>query len=249
MELYYWIVFTVFGVIIGSFLNVCIYRIPRKESIVFGSSHCTNCNENIPPYDLIPIFSYLFLGGKCRFCKQKISLRYPAVEMLNGGIYFLLYFKFGFSLDTLLYAAMSSVLIVAAMIDFDTTEVPDGLVISLLVVGVLSFFSGSISPIQRIIGFFTASGFLLVLALAIKNSVGGGDIKLMAAAGLIMGWKLILLSLFSGYIFGGIICMILIILKRIGRKQVIPFVPFLSVGIFFSAIVGKDILSWYFSFF
>ncbi|MEG2814324.1 MAG: prepilin peptidase, partial [Oscillospiraceae bacterium] len=131
-EIYYFCLVAILGLLIGSFLNVCIYRIPLKESIAKGSSHCTSCQMKIKRYDLIPVFSWIFLGGKCRNCKSKISPRYPLIELLNCLMYILIYWTCGMNFKTLLFCALSSVLIVITMIDIDTGEIPNGLIIFIL---------------------------------------------------------------------------------------------------------------------
>lgn len=249
MEYFNAAIFAVFGLLIGSFLNVCIYRIPRKESIVFGRSHCAGCSAEIAPRDLIPVLSYLFLGGKCRSCKAKISQRYPLVELLNGILYALVYLRFGFSLKTLVLAALVSVLIAVSGIDIDTREIPNGLVIALLILGAASFFTGGVLWWERLIGFAAASGILLLLALVWRDSMGGGDIKLMAAVGLILGWKLILLALLMAFILGGAYGAALLLLKKAARRDSIAFAPALSAGIVFAALFGEALLRWYAHFF
>ena len=110
----------ILGLVIGSFLNVCIYRIPKEESIAFPPSHCANCKHNLSPIDLVPVFSYIFLRGRCRYCKEKISIRYPLIESLNGILYLIVYLKFGLTLIALKYCILVSILIVIGMIDYDT---------------------------------------------------------------------------------------------------------------------------------
>ncbi|MEG2295657.1 MAG: prepilin peptidase, partial [Oscillospiraceae bacterium] len=118
------IMIVILGLLIGSFLNVCIYRIPIKKSIAYGRSYCTNCKNIIKPYDLVPVLSYLILGGKCRFCKEKISMRYPTIEILTGLLYGAVFLRFGYTTQTVIMCTLASILIVASMIDFDIMEIP-----------------------------------------------------------------------------------------------------------------------------
>lgn len=254
LQTYFSILFPILGLLIGSFLNVCIYRIPKKESIAVGASHCTSCRERIKPYDLIPLFSYIFLGGKCRSCKSKISLRYPAIELLNALLYTFAVLTFGLTLKCVMLCAMFSILIVISMIDLDTGEIPNGLSLALIIISSLGFISNDIPFWHRLIGFAAASGILLILAI-FTNGFGGGDIKMMAGCGLILGWKNVLLALFVGVVLGGAIGAV----KLIQRKRTVtddsvthdaltmPFGPALAIGCIVCAFYGEHILSWYIS--
>lgn len=245
MEIYFGILIPILGLLFGSFLNVCIYRIPKKESIVVGSSHCMNCNKKIKWYDLFPLFSYIFLLGKCRNCKTKISIRYPLIETLNCILYFIIYLMYGLSLQTILYCAMASAFIVISMIDFDTKEIPNGLHIFLLCLSPLSFIINDMPFWHKLIGFVAASGILLILAV-FTNGFGGGDIKLMAVCGLLIGYKNILLGLFIGIILGGIVgSLILIFKKQKEKRPEMAFGPYLCIGTLIAALYGNQIITWY----
>lgn len=246
-EVYYFCLISILGLLIGSFLNVCIYRVPLKESIAKGSSHCTSCQQKIKRYDLIPVFSYLFLRGKCRNCKSKISPRYPIIELVNCLMYILIYITFGISVMTLILCALVSVLIVVTMIDIDTGEIPNGLIIFILCLSPLVLFLDDMPIWERLIGFVAASLILLIFAL-VADAFGGGDIKLMAACGLLLGYKNILLALFIGIILGGILGGILLITrKKKGKKATMAFGPALAAGVMFSSLYGTQILDWYIS--
>jgi leader peptidase (prepilin peptidase)/N-methyltransferase len=222
----YLIVFVI-GILTGSFLNICISRIPQKESIALHPSHCAACGRELTAADLIPVLSYMFLGGKCRYCKAPISVQYPFTELLSGILFLLLFCKYNLSLLFVKYTIITCILIVIAVIDFNTREIPDGLLILGIITAVI-FISvdSSITIGNAIIGF--AAGFCIFLAIAIaSNAMGGGDIKLMAFLGLAVGWRNILLvSLFS-FIIGSVISLLLIIFKIKGRKDYIPFAPFI----------------------
>jgi len=237
----------ILGLLIGSFLNVCIYRIPRKEEIVYTPSHCFSCGHQLAWYDLIPILTYIRLGGKCRYCQAKISIQYPIIELSNGAAYMGIFAIYGLSLETVFYCALFSILLVVAVIDFKHTIIPNGLVIALMVLGVGHLFIDPKNIFHYIIGFFAASLVLLLIAVITRGKMGGGDIKLMAAAGFLLGWQDIMLALILGSAVGAVIGVTLIILKVIKREQMIPFGPFLAVGIMVSALYGEAIISWYLS--
>lgn len=241
----------IFGLLVGSFLNVCIYRIPLNKTIVKGRSYCTSCNSLIPWFCNIPLFSYLFLRGRCRSCKEAISPIYPAVELLNAVLYLLIYSVFGLSVLFLFFAALFSILVIISFIDLKHQIIPDGLLAAMLIVGIGHGIYQTVSfgtPWYLwVIGFFAASLPLFILGLIFPEGMGGGDIKLMAAAGLFIGWKLILLSLFLGALYGGIVSIFVILVKKGTRKTALPFGPMLSLGIITSVLYGSQLLSLYLS--
>ena len=155
----------IYGIVIGSFLNVCIYRIPQKEDIVRESSHCMSCGHRLKWYDLVPLFSYLFLKGKCRYCGSKLSKQYPIVEALNGILYVVVFYATDFSWDSILYCLMTSALIVLSVIDYRTYEIPFGINVFLFVLGVIRCVFGKGDRGTLMIGFFAVSLFLLLLSL------------------------------------------------------------------------------------
>lgn len=237
------------GLIIGSFLNVCIYRIPRKEEIVYTPSHCFSCGRKINWYDLFPVISYIILKGRCRHCNQKVSIQYPIIELSNGAAYMGILTVNGYNIETALLCILFSMLLVIAMIDYKYQIIPNGLVIAILVVAGIHLAYNYTNWLEYLIGFFAVSLLLLVVGILTNGKMGGGDIKLMAAVGLFLGWKLIILALFIGSIIGSIIGISLMVLKVIKRKQPIPFGPFLSLGIIISALFGEEIIAWYLQFF
>lgn len=249
------LVFTfLLGMILGSFVNVCIYRIPKKISIVTPPSSCTNCGYKIKWYDNIPVLSYLILGGKCRKCGEPISIQYPLVEMFTGFIIALMFITLGLTIDMLFLSILVVILIVIAGIDIKTMLIPNGTVIALLVLGLLYsgfrlIFPGATAfPIKwfdPLIGFFIASLPLLLLAVLSKGGMGGGDIKLMAVAGVFLGWKGALVAMVVGSIVGAIVSLLLIALGKKSRKDLIPFGPFLCIGILFAALFTQGLISWY----
>ncbi|MBU5677587.1 prepilin peptidase [Alkaliphilus sp. MSJ-5] len=242
------IVTLLLGTIIGSFLNVCIYRIPLKESIAFPPSHCSKCNTSLRALDLVPVCSFLFIKGKCRYCGEKISYQYPLIELLNGLLYLWVYLKFGLTLEFLAYSILCSILIVVGIIDYYHQVIPDTINIFGFVCGFIFHtinFSSLLNFLQYLFGFLVGGGFLLLIAVVTKGAMGGGDIKLMAMLGFWLGWKFTLLNLFQSFILGGFISIILILLKFKDVKDMIPFGPFIVLATLITLFYGNDIISYY----
>lgn len=234
----------VYGIVIGSFLNVCIYRIPKKESIVTVSSHCMNCDHKLKWYDLFPLFSFLFLKGRCRYCGIKLSLQYPLVEFLNGALYVIVFLVNGMNIESVLYCFLVSALLVLSVIDYRTMEIPIVVNAVILGIGILHMIFDLDRWLHYVIGFFAASLFLLLcLILTRGKGIGGGDIKLMAVAGLCLGWGDILLALVFGCIIGSVIQCIVIAATK--KKAKFAMGPYLSVGIFVAMLWGERFLDWY----
>lgn len=246
------LIFTL-GTLVGSFLNVCIYRIPKKESIAYPPSHCTSCGTKLKPIDLIPIVSYIFCKGKCKYCGEQVSLQYPIIELLTGLIFLLFLTKFGLSMDFLFYIILFSILIVISGIDYHHQIIPDILVLITFVLGIglkLTLFSidgQAIDIINSSLGLLIGGGFLLLVAIVSRGGMGGGDIKLMAALGFWIGWKYTILALLLSFLIGGILSLGLLITKVKSRGEFIPFGPFLVIGFMMTALWGERILNWYFS--
>lgn len=233
-----------FGITIGSFLNVCIYRIPRKEDIVLERSHCMSCGNVLKWYELIPVISFLIQGGKCRSCKTKLSMQYPLIELANGLIYIWIFAVKGFGLESVLFCVCASTLIVISMIDFRTYEIPFGCNLVILALGAVRLILDLPHWYDYVIGFFTVSGiFMIIYWITRGNGIGGGDIKLMAAAGLLLGWKEILLALVIGSVAGSVIHLILMKVQK--KDRVLAFGPYLALGIFFAMLYGNAIITWY----
>lgn len=243
-----YIIIFLYGIVIGSFLNVCIFRIPKQENIVKIRSHCMNCGYQLKWYDLVPVFSYLCLRGKCRSCKQKISVQYPLIELLNGVLYCIVFAVYGISVEALLYALLASALIALSVIDFRTYEIPVGINVFILALGLIRIVTDYADWLDYAVGFLIVSGFLYIVHLVTKGrGIGGGDIKLMAAAGLLLGWKLILLAFVLGCIIGSVVHIAR--MKISGQGHMLAFGPYLSVGIIISALAGEQMIAWYLSWF
>ena len=236
------------GMCIFSFLNVVIYRVPRHMNFITGRSHCTHCGHALSGLDMIPVISWLCLRGKCRYCKAPVSARYTVVELLGGMLALLSVYQYGFQWKALTLFAFFAVLTAVAFVDADTMEIPDGFVIAAALVGVISIFVfPEISLVSRLIGIVCVSGPMLLLAMLIAGGFGGGDIKLMAACGIFMGWKISLLAMFFAALAGGAYGVILMARKKAGRKSQFAFGPFLCVGMAAAFLWGEKILNWYLS--
>ncbi|QCU03303.1 prepilin peptidase [Blautia sp. SC05B48] len=246
LEIVPYIVIFIFGITIGSFLNVCIYRIPLHQSIVTVSSHCMTCGRKLKWYDMVPVFSWLLLGGKCRSCKSKISFQYPVIESLNGILYVVICLVNGMDLFSLIYCLMTSALLTLSLIDWRTYEIPPGINGFLFILGVAAAVLDRGNLLSHLAGMVCVSGFLGILYLISRGrAIGGGDIKLMFACGLILGWKQIILAFLLGCIIGSVIHLIRIRVQ--GEGHVLAMGPYLSAGIFLAALWGNAWISWYIS--
>ena len=240
-----YIIIFLYGIVIGSFLNVCIYRIPKQENIAKVRSHCMQCGHQLKWYELIPLFSYLLQGGKCRACKTKISVQYPLIEAANGILYVFIFLINGINVDSLLYCLLTSALLVLSMIDFRTYEIPIGINYFIFGLGVIRTVVHYTDWLNHVIGFFAVSVVLYIIILATKGrGIGGGDMKLMAVCGLFLGWKEIILAFLLGCIIGSVVH---IIRMRVSKcDHVLALGPYLSIGVFISMLWGIQWISWYF---
>lgn len=243
----------IIGLLLGSFYNVCIHRYGR-QSIIFPGSHCPNCKHKLTWWENIPLFSYALLQGRCRSCRQHISLRYPFIEALSGLLAFAFAWKFGFGIEWLVYMFFIGILLIASFIDFENYILPD---IFTLGGGVLAVAASFILPVgykNGLIGAAIGAGFFLLLQQSYKflrgiDGLGTGDIKLMILLGALIGWRglpiMILLSAFSALIVS------LFYLKKNtakGMQTAIPFGPFLSLGAILQILFGNDIIQFYLDF-
>jgi len=261
-----------FGLIVGSFLNVCILRIPADKSIVLPASSCTKCGKAIAPYDNIPVLSWIFLGGKCRNCKTKISGMYPAVELLTGLLFLGCYFAFGPTIDALKWAVFAALLVVLTITDLRERILPDEVNFFGLGAGLLfSFFTKSLDgtalwmankwfdfpPPQVALSFADAalgalagSGLLWIVAegyfrIRGREGMGLGDVKMMAAVGAFLGLKRTLLTVLLGSLLGSVIGILLIAISKKGRDYELPFGTFLGAGALLVVFFGTPALHWY----
>ena len=242
----------IFGICVGSFLNVCIYRLPLSKSIVFPSSACPDCQVPIRFYDNIPLISYLLLKGKCRNCHTGISVRYPLVELMGGLFAVCVYLKFNLTLEALTAYIFIAALLVITFIDIDHRIIPDVISLPGIPMGfAASLFVSSIHYLDSIIGILVGGGSLLIVAwvynlLTKKEGMGGGDIKLLAMIGAFIGWKGVLLTIFLSSAIGTVSGLLLMLRSRKTMKMAIPFGPFLSIGAIIYIFFGKELIFWYF---
>lgn len=244
-----------FGATVGSFLNVCIYRIPAGLSIVFPSSNCPKCHAKIKPYDNIPILSYIILRGKCRSCKAPFSARYALVELVTGLFALATYLRFGLTPSLLFYFMFIATLIVITFIDIDHYIIPDVISIPMLAIGlVASIFSkklGLAVPLKSaLIG--SASGAAVILLIAglyyvikKKEGMGMGDTKLLAMLGAFLGVKSIFFIIFVGSLLGAVYAIPYMLISKKGRDQMIPFGPFLCSSAVIYLFYGEQIIMAY----
>ncbi len=242
----------IFGACIGSFLNVCIHRIPKGQSVAFPGSSCPFCKHSIPWYLNIPIVSFVVLKGRCRQCDTPISARYPAVEILAGIVSAALVFKFGLTIPSLFWFVFISVLIIISFIDMDLQIIPDILSLPGIVIFASSFiFIPEITLRDTITGILLGGGSLYAVALTYyfirkEEGMGGGDIKLLAMIGAATGWKGVLFTIMTGSLLGTIAGIMIMIATRITDiKLRIPFGPYLSAGAVLYIFFGKQIIQWY----
>ena len=297
-----YIIVVLFGMCVGSFMNVLIYRIPKGEDFVRSHSHCMSCGHRLAWYDMFPVFSFLFLRGKCRYCGAKLSIQYPIIEAVNGALWGLCYYRYDLTVMGIVTAGLLSALVVIAVIDERTMEIPFGLNAFIFILAVIKVISeiaavsvregalhdflyqtagDEVDPILKfitiiggnetghyrslvdalidgegitiahilvthIVGFVIVSGVMLIILLITKGrGIGGGDVKLMAAAGLCLGWKMIILSLFLGCIVGTVVHLIRMKVSGAGRKLAMG--PYLALGIAFNALFGVDVIFAYVS--
>jgi len=243
------------GLLIGSFLNVVIYRFPRGESVILPASHCPYCGHQIKPWENIPVLSYLFLRGRCSSCETKISLRYPLVELLTGIVFYASYVKYGLSWDLLVFSLFGALLITIAFIDIDHLIIPDSMVLIGLIPGLYLWFTrGGDLLIPQLIGFLGlgVAFFLIRLVGTLvfkKEAMGWGDVKFAAMAGWVQGWDISIVSMFLAFLSATLLFTILIPVGVIKRQQQVPFGPFLCLGIWLGLMWGKEIIDWYLTLF
>ena len=242
-----------FGLALGSFLNVVIYRLPLKQSIVYPPSTCPHCKERIRVYDNLPLISYLLLLGRCRQCRHPISPQYPLVEAVTGIFSLALFLKLGASLEYVFFLLFGAALVAIAFIDLHHKIIPDALSLP----GIVAGFAFSLIPssplswMDSLIGIIGGGGFLLLVGIAFekitgREGMGMGDVKMLAMIGAWMGWRsllfIILLSSLAGSLIGGA----MLVLSRQGARARIPFGPFLALGTLFYLFFGNELVQWYF---
>jgi leader peptidase (prepilin peptidase)/N-methyltransferase len=241
-----------FGAVIGSFLNVCIHRLPRGESVAWPASRCPACAAPIAAYDNVPILSYLVLRGRCRACGAPISVRYPLIELANALGYALILWRFGPGWPALVYALLYSALLVVTGIDLSHQIIPNVITLPGIAIGVLC--AVTILPVgflDSALGILVGGGLLLGLAWVSpyvfgKEGMGLGDVKLVAMVGAFLGWRPALLTIMVGAVVGSVVGLTLIALKVMRREHYIPFGPFLALGAVVALLFYREVVTWYF---
>jgi leader peptidase (prepilin peptidase)/N-methyltransferase len=241
----------IFGALIGSFLNVCICRLPEGESIVFPGSRCPQCHHPIPFYDNIPILSYLWLHGRCRNCHHPISLQYLIVEGTTALISLVSFMTFGPSWSYLIYFSFMAALTVMTVIDLYHQIIPD--VISLPGIGaglLASLVLPKITFVNSLLGVLLGGGSLFLVAtlyqwLFKREGMGGGDVKLLAMIGAFLGWKAVILTILFSSLIGSLVGISIMLIKGKDFKYAIPYGPFLSIGAALSLFYGEEVIRWY----
>ena len=241
-----------FGLVIGSFLNVVIYRLPRQVPFLAGRSVCPHCNAQLKWYHNIPVLSFALLGGRCAFCGGRISYRYPAVEIINALFYIYFYWQFGFSLNFGIFAFLSSVLLVIFFIDLDFQIIPDVITLPGILVGLaVSLLPGGIGIVNAAIGLLVGGSSLYLIAmlgdwLFKKESMGGGDVKMAAMLGAFLGWQKIILIFISSAVIGLVVSLVIMIFSaQVRETRVVPFGPFLATAAMLSIVYGDQLISLY----
>jgi leader peptidase (prepilin peptidase)/N-methyltransferase len=252
------------GLLVGSFLNVCIYRVPRRKSIVSPPSACPNCGSKIKPWHNIPVLSYILLGGRCAYCGAGISVRYPLIELLNALLYVATLYRFGVRPSdpyigilpmeqSFLIMALISAFIVVTFIDLEHQIIPDGITLPGIVLGLILGPLVLRNPaipwhtgfVNSLLGMVVGGGAFYIIAVLSRGGMGGGDIKLIAMIGAFLGWEAVLLTIFVGSLFGAVVGIWLMVFKGMKRKTPIPFGPFLVAGAMAAIFCGPAFLSWY----
>ncbi|HXH83113.1 MAG TPA: A24 family peptidase [Candidatus Tectomicrobia bacterium] len=236
------------GLVIGSFLNVVIARLPERRSLLWPASSCPGCGAAIAWRDNIPVVSYLALRGRCRACAMAIPARYVVVEVATAALFVGAYVAFGPTLDALVAAVFLSALLAVTVIDLERQIIPDAITLPGILAGVVANLATGRVPMRDcVVGILLGGGLFFVIILASRGGMGGGDMKLGAMLGAFLGWKILLLAVFVAVLLGGIVAVVLMALGRRGRKDAIPFGPFLAAGGAAGMLWGEGVVQWYVS--
>ncbi|MFW5984952.1 MAG: prepilin peptidase [Halanaerobiaceae bacterium] len=234
------------GLIIGSFLNVVIYRLPRNESIVFPASHCPECGTRLRVPDLVPVVSFLIYRGRCRYCRSRISRQYLAVELSTGILLLLLFINYDFTAVFFVYSLLSCLLLVCSVIDLQEMIIPNKITYPGIVLGLsLTLLTGHQTLVSSLLGIIIPGGLLFLIAVFYQKGLGFGDVKLIAMIGAFAGWLSALVGLFLGSLMGTIFCLPFILTGSLDRKTRIPFGPLISLGAVMMLIWGEYIINIY----
>lgn len=249
MNIAYTIIFFIFGLVLGSFYNVVGLRIPKKESIVTPPSHCTACQKRLQPIDLVPIFSYIFLGGKCRQCGTKISPLYMITEFVTGVLFAFSYWQLGFTAELAVALLFISLLIIINVSDIAYMLIPDKILLFFLPLLIAGRICSPLSPWwDSIVGAAVGFSMLYLVAVVSKGGMGGGDIKLFFLIGIVLGTVNSLLTLFLASFIGLIVGLIILKARGQGRKTPVPFGPSISVAAVIVYFYGDALIDWYWNY-
>ncbi|MEI4769411.1 prepilin peptidase [Psychrobacillus sp. FJAT-51614] len=250
MEIVITILFFIYGLIFGSFFNVVGLRIPKGESIVRPPSHCTVCDRNLTTRDLVPVFSYLFLRGKCRGCGTKIHWMYPVMELVTGLLFAFAYFQLGFTLELAVAILFISLLVIITISDIAYMLIPDKILLFFLIPLIVFRIFSPLTPWwDSILGAIIGFGILFLIAVLSKGGMGGGDIKLFFVIGLVLGTTHTLLTLFLASLIGAIVGVITLRIAKKGRKTPIPFGPSIAIAAIIAYFFGNSLVDWYMNMF
>jgi leader peptidase (prepilin peptidase) / N-methyltransferase len=244
------IVLAAFGLAVGSFLNVCIHRIPRRESLVHPPSRCPACQQRLRWYDNVPVLGYAWLGGRCRSCRAPISIRYPVVELVTMVVFLLHYAAFDWSALLAVRLLFACVLIVLFAIDLEHHLLPNVITLPGIVVGLLSSLFVPPGIIDALIGTVVGGGVLWLIGEAYyryagEEGMGGGDVKMLAMVGAFLGWQQVILTLVLSSVAGSVIGLLLIATRRGNLKHELPYGTFLALAALVASLVGERIIAWY----
>lgn len=246
MDIVITIFFFIYGIIFGSFFNVVGLRVPKGESIVKPPSHCTVCDRNLTAIDLVPVFSYVFLKGKCRGCGTKISWIYPVMELVTGLLFAISYVQLGFSVELIVAILFVSMLVIITVSDLAYMLIPDKILLFFLIPLALARIFSPLSPWwDSILGAIIGFGVLFLIALLSKGGMGGGDIKLFFVIGIVLGMSNTLLTLFLASVIGTVIGIIVLRKAKKGRKTPIPFGPSIAIAAVLAYFYGNTLVDWY----
>ncbi|ETA82204.1 prepilin peptidase [Youngiibacter fragilis] len=242
--------FLIYGLIIGSFLNVLVFRLPLGENIAFPSSRCNECGKKLKPIHLIPVASYLYLKGKCGYCGKSISPQYPIVELTNGILYAIIYLRFGWSVESVIYAIAASLFIVIGILDFRYQDIFNvtiwfGLFLSAFFLAYQQLIYGRAA--ENILSGAVGFGLIVFVIILTKGGMGWGDAWLLLIIGMLLGPKLTAFAFFIASIVGGLVGTYLLLTRKMGRRDAVPFGPFLIIGFYCALLVGQEVVGAYLS--
>lgn len=246
MDIYYIVLFFVFGITFGSFFNVVGLRVPKKEPFHNDRSYCPHCNEQLRFYELIPIISYVIQGGKCRHCKQRISPIYPVIEFATGVLFVVAYLHIGWTFELITALLLSSLLMIVFVSDITYMLIPNKVLLFFLPFFIIMRIISPLEPwYNSILGGIVGFVLLAIIIIVSKGGMGAGDMKLFGLLGIVLGFGNVLLTFLLAALLGAIVGGIFMLLRRVEKKQPIPFGPFIVIAALFSYYYGEQIIKWY----